>query len=1749
MKAYTHLFADLRPSPTFVPDAGVTDQLLVNSASLQQEGDEYVDESTGDSYNPALPEFGGVYTLAMHNGTQLNINATTGDLASIADTNGNTLYFSGQGIETAAGVGVQFQRDYAGRITSISSVDASGTVGQTVNYQYDALGNLIAFTDADNNTTQFTYLPSTGSGQAGSGHYLDTIIDANGVQAARTEYDDQGRVSTVTDAQGNTTTITYDVTGKTQTTHDQLGNPTTTTYDADGNVIRVVNALGGITQSTYDENDRLLSTTTVIGQEDTPQNGERNDLTTSYTYDAFGDVLSTTNPDGTTTRSTYNTFGQPLTQTDALGNTTYYDYDANGNLRDVTDPLGNTTEYTYNAKGQLTGTIDAQGNHTSVTMDSSGNLLSETDGAPSGSGHTTTFTYDAQGNQTGTSTNWVNPNNPSDVRPLTTSTQYDAAGHVTSSTDTQGHTTTTTYTPDGQVATATEPNGDVTENTYDARGELIETRRESQDSDGSIQWLVTRSVYDPAGHVIATTDSYTDGTSDPITGTLTTYDPLGNVTETDSVTGIVIDLVDDGSGTGKQTAVLTDPGAVVTTSTSTYDNTGRELTSTDQYGLQTLTTYDQYGRIIESRRQSIDQNGDTVWLVSRTAYDSLGRVSLATDEYQEGSGDPVYGTQTIYDSLGRAIKTVRLQGVEIDLVNAATGQLVDPLDPQGATINSRVTSTGTVLSQTQTVYNALGQMTRSVAADGEITDYEYDSFGRQTATLGQPVDPASVGLSIPVPDAPGTLVRLRSETVYDSYGQTTATRTNIYEYVLPNGTTQIDRSHEQETDYQYDPFGNVVKTTYPDASTTSATYDSFGNELTSTDQMGQTTTYQYDAENRLTAVILPAVTDPSTGQVVHPTYQYGYDASGNQTSITAPNGGQTTFTYDANGNLLSTTLPLGQAQSTQYDSQGRPVLAVSYEGIVTQSVYDPQTGNLAQTLLYPDSAAYNDGQGMPSETIGYKYDAFGRQVEVDDTVGSGADAVTSTTTTGYDPQGNVLSVTSPQGTVSYVYDSLGRMTKTLIGPVNAPTSETDYTYDVLGRLASVTAVQRGGTLLSTSEEITEEYDLQGNLIQEDLPNGVVDDFTYDNMNRVTHKTEDGPGGAPITEFDYTRRADGLVATETDGFWFPNNGESVEVTNNISYTYDALDRLIDEAFITNADQILGADPTLAPGVRQWETFDDYFAYDLDSNQVQKTTKIGDDQTVDETVTSTYDTNDRLLEQVDTTAAGSTTTEFTYDETQQTSETIYAGTPGALGAMQSSQEYQYDLLGRMSLATVASYTDGVASQIEQLSYGYDTSGNRVSALDRVDTNADGTWDTQTLTEYLNDSNTFTGYPQVLREMQTDPDSGQILDTTEYSLGLRQISQTTTVYTNGQPGTPTTLYFGNDGHGSVRVLTNAAGAIATIAGVRQIFNYDAYGNAIGFNLSAAATTLLYSGEPTDAVTGLQHLGERDLRLSSGTFIESDTYAGDPTNPVGYNKYLYTQADPINRFDPTGRNEEAAFAVLALVENGGGPPSPSAAPAATAPIVSKADLKKVIESKRLEFRKFFPPGLYWQTHLDDFFRMELDAIDKQITRIVVDDKFDTRQVEASANYDYVNNIMTLHRLNIKDISWQAIVHEVTHAVDAQHGWYLTNWGADLDKGEGLAYGAEFIVDSYQRLMNIAKHRKGGGEKDFWTSFNALRLVFISHNYSEAETYTTAYQVTVPGRWWNRTRDLDDNDLADVKQKLGGLEFNYKLVQSYFGL
>jgi len=99
-------------------------------------------------------------------------------------------------------------------------------------------------------------------------------------------------------------------------------------------------------------------------------------------------------------------------------------------------------------------------------------------------------------------------------------------------------------------------------------------------------------------------------------------------------------------------------------------------------------------------------------------------------------------------------------------------------------------------------------------------------------------------------------------------------------------------------------------------------------------------------------------------------------------------------------------------------------------------------------------------------------------------------------------------------------------------------------------------------------------------------------------------------------------------------------------------------------------------------------------------------------------------------------------------------------------------------------------------------YDGDGNRVSeTVGSVTTN------------YLVDTQNPTGYAQVADELV----GGTV--TRSYSYGLERISESQTLNSSW-----TSSFYGYDGHGSVRQLTNSAGAVT------DTYDYDAFGNLTG-------------------------------------------------------------------------------------------------------------------------------------------------------------------------------------------------------------------------------------------------------------------------------------------------------------------------------
>jgi RHS repeat-associated protein len=251
----------------------------------------------------------------------------------------------------------------------------------------------------------------------------------------------------------------------------------------------------------------------------------------------------------------------------------------------------------------------------------------------------------------------------------------------------------------------------------------------------------------------------------------------------------------------------------------------------------------------------------------------------------------------------------------------------------------------------------------------------------------------------------------------------------------------------------------------------------------------------------------------------------------------------------------------------------------------------------------------------------------------------------------------------------------------------------------------------------------------------------------------------------------------------------------------------------------------------------------------------------------------------------------TTEYQYDNVGNRQQLIVNGTTANVYSYDADDRLgadQYDANGNTVLS--GGVSDSYDFENHLIQHGgvpivYDGDGNRVAET------AGGV-----TTNYLFDTVNPTGYAQVVDELQ----SGSITRT--YSYGLDRISETQS---------STTSFYGYDGHGSVRFLTNSAGTIT------DSYDYDAFGNLIN-STGSAPNVYLFAGEQYDPALGLYYNRARYLNTSTGRFWSMDSYEGDPDAPLSLHKYLYASASPVNRLDPSG-HEDADLASFSIASGVG--------------------------------------------------------------------------------------------------------------------------------------------------------------------------------------------------------------------------------------
>jgi YD repeat-containing protein len=415
---------------------------------------------------------------------------------------------------------------------------------------------------------------------------------------------------------------------------------------------------------------------------------------------------------------------------------------------------------------------------------------------------------------------------------------------------------------------------------------------------------------------------------------------------------------------------------------------------------------------------------------------------------KDALGNP---TTYVYDIRGNVIQQVDALGHQTLMEYDDDNNLTKTTDPNGLVKTYTYDGQGNMLSKTESkpgggtqttryTYNQFGQIDTLALPTGAGLDFEYDSRGNQLSlkTLSGEVITSST---------------------YDLRGRV-LTETDSF------GTSR----------YEYDQFGNVIRSTDGLGKVTTSTYDANGKLKTLTDEEG-TSIFTYDKLGRETKA------DYGNGLFVN----YGYTGDGGDwTSLDAPTIGHIDRLFTDDGKLAGWVTADGSQLKYEYDAAGR----LSRET-------------------------------TPNGVIEYKYDAVGRVIETLDPL-TGAK-----TTRQYDAGGRVTQETNAAGlTTLYDFCSCGSPSA-ITQIVNGVERKTTYTYldnnvtitDPLGR-KTTTIIDENympiQTILPGGKSEKASYLFKNNLQEgKDYPTQLVDiggndrNFTYDSLGRLKTSTNLG----------------------------------------------------------------------------------------------------------------------------------------------------------------------------------------------------------------------------------------------------------------------------------------------------------------------------------------------------------------------------------------------------------------------------------------------------------------------------------------------------------------------------------------------------------------------------------------------------------------------------------------------------------------
>jgi RHS repeat-associated protein len=519
-------------------------------------------------------------------------------------------------------------------------------------------------------------------------------------------------------------------------------------------------------------------------------------------------------------------------------------------------------------------------------------------------------------------------------------------------------------------------------------------------------------------------------------------------------------------------------------------------------------------------------------------------------------------------------------------------------------------------------YNPQGRLRQITDSTGQVSSYSYDISGEKL-------------LSVTTSQGTTTYIYDTSSVATKTHSLLSVTSDQGYQrnFVYDNQgrlTQESSNGQTQTLSYAYDNLGKVTVTDSTGISQ-SVLLNDRGNAGQIRGVNNQNLLFRYDADGNLTGATLP-----NGGQTV-----YGYDASGNLTQqrnlagqnvrftydstfnqltgFTDPKGNGVGYGYDAKGNLNKITYADGSSQQFGVDAAGNIISSVNRRGSTIAYIYNP-SGQLTKKQ-------YADGS-----SVVYGYDARGNVTSVIDATG--------TTTLQYDAANQLTGISYPNGrSLQYTYNADGQRTKFVANDGYT----VNYSYDAVGRLKSLTD-GAGQNIISY------DYDSAGRLTKETNGNGTYTTYEYDSQSQLTRLINYQVNNTVNSRFEYA---------------YDNLGRRTSMTTlegTFQYGYDAIGQLTSVVMPTGRTLQYQYD---AAGNRLGVT-DNGTTTNYSSNNLNEYTSVGN-------AIYAYDRDGNLISK---TQGGQTST-YTYNAENRLTKVV---TP------QGTWEYQYDGLGNR-VATIA------------------------------------------------------------------------------------------------------------------------------------------------------------------------------------------------------------------------------------------------------------------------------------------------------------------------------------------------------------------------------------------------------------------------------------------------------------------------------